>query len=268
MKLQPAGAREGALWVRSAFRIFFRRPVAFCALFVVYMVGVQLLVLLWPVGPVAVLMMMPLASLGFMIATRTALEGRFPLPAVFIEPLRSGRRKLRGQLLLGFTYAVSVAATLWLSHAVGGSAFEAVGEALRSGKTSPQSLEPLLTDASLQAGLYLFLGLIALISVPFWHAPALVHWGDQDWTKALFFSTMACWRNKGAFAVYTLTWLGVILLFAVVSDSVFTLLGAPQMMFLAATPAALMFSTAFYASLYFTFIGCFETSTGELVPPI
>ena len=89
MKLQLASAREGALWVRSAFRIFFRRPVAFCALFVVYMVAAQLLVLLWPVGPVAVLMMMPLASLGFMIATRSALEGRFPLPSVFIEPLRS-----------------------------------------------------------------------------------------------------------------------------------------------------------------------------------
>ncbi|HEY2928632.1 BPSS1780 family membrane protein [Piscinibacter sp.] len=268
MKLQLASAREGALWVRSAFRIFFRRPVAFCALFVVYMVAAQLLALLWPVGPVAALMMMPLASLGFMIATRTALEGRFPLPAVFIEPLRSGPRKLRGQLLLGFAYAVAVAATLWLSHAVGGSAFEAIAEALRTGKTSPQSLEPLLQDPSLQAGLYLFLGLVALISVPFWHAPALVHWGDQDWTKAMFFSTMACWRNKGAFAVYTLTWLAVILLFALVSDAVFTLFGAPQMVLLAAAPAALMFSTAFYASLYFTFIGCFETSTGELAPPI
>ena len=44
--------------------------------------------------------------------------------------------------------------------------------------------------------------------MPFWHAPALVYWGGQTVGKSLFFSTVACWRNKGAFAVYALDWLG------------------------------------------------------------
>ena len=36
---------------------------------------------------------------------------------------------------------------------------------------------------------------------------------------------------------------------------------------LAALPAALMFSTVFYISLYFTFADCFELERGDARPP-
>ena len=65
-----------------------------------------------------------------------------------------------------------------------------------------------LADPRLQLGLLLRIGLAGLLSVPFWHAPALVYWGAQGWAKSLFFSTVAIWRNKGAFAVYGLGWIG------------------------------------------------------------
>ena len=39
--------------------------------------------------------------------------------------------------------------------------------------------------------------------------------------------------------------------------AVFALLGMPQLVTLAAVPAGLMFSTAFYVSLLFTYQGCF-----------
>jgi hypothetical protein len=38
--------------------------------------------------------------------------------------------------------------------------------------------------------------------VPFWHAPGLVHWGSQGVGQALFSSTLAVWRCRGAFVVY------------------------------------------------------------------
>ena len=101
-------------------------------------------------------------------------------------------------------------------------------------------------------------GLAGLLSVPFWHAPALVHWGGQPAAKALFFSLMACWRNRGAFFVYALTWAAVILLFAVVANLLFAMLGHIQWMAAAAMPASLVFSTVFYVSLYFTFADCFD----------
>jgi len=101
---------------------------------------------------------------------------------------------------------------------------------------------------------------VALLAVPFWHAPALVHWGGQGAAKSLFFSTVACWRNKGALTVFTLGWFGVLVAFAFLSTAVFALLGVPQLAFLAFTPAMLMLTSAFYASLYFSFVDSFEAN--------
>ena len=47
--------------------------------------------------------------------------------------------------------------------------------------------------------------------VLFWHAPALVHWHGVTPVKSLFFSAVACFRNFGAFVVYSLAWLAVFL---------------------------------------------------------
>ena len=103
------------------------------------------------------------------------------------------------------------------------------------------------------------------ISRPFWHAPALVHWGGHPPAKALFFSLVACWRNRGAFVVYALGWLATLLLFVVLASLLFGMLGQRQMMAPLATPVSLIFSTVFYASLYFTFADCFEAGSAE--PP-
>ena len=61
MKLVPA--RQGMRWLRDGLRIFFRRPLAFCVLFLIYLL----------VGPMLMLAVSPLATLGFMIATTTPL---------------------------------------------------------------------------------------------------------------------------------------------------------------------------------------------------
>jgi len=106
-------------------------------------------------------------------------------------------------------------------------------------------------------------GLAGLLSVPFWHAPALVHWGRHGVGKALFSSTVAVWRNRGAFAVYSLVWFAVIMLFALLANLVFGLLGQTQLVALAAMPASLIFSTVFYASLYFTFTDCFAPDAAD-----
>ncbi len=267
MKLHLVPARQGVHWVRNGFRIFFKRPIVFCVLFVVYMVAAQLLVLLWPVGTALLFALVPLASLGFMVATRNVLGGLPATPAVFIEPLRRPGPPRRTQMRLGLAYAAAMGLVLWLVDSVGGAQFEALQEAAGGGHASPETLGPLLADPSLLAGMALLAGLTSLLAVPFWHAPALAHWGGQGWGKALFFSTVACWRNRGAFTLYGLTWGGVLFLFGIVANTVFALLGMPEQVMLAAAPAALMFSTVFYASLYFTFADCFIPGSGSPPPP-
>jgi hypothetical protein len=74
---------------------------------------------------------------------------------------------------------------------------------------------------------------------------------------------MACWRNIGAFSVYALAWGGVILVFALLANLLAALLPDGQLIALAAVPAGLLFSTVFYASLYFTFSDCFASDTAS-----
>jgi hypothetical protein len=110
------------------------------------------------------------------------------------------------------------------------------------------------------------LALTLPLSLLFWHAPALVHWCGVNAPKAVFFSLVACWRNKAAFIMYGIVWAGAMLLFGVVTTTLFTLIGLPQLVGLAALPAALVFSTVFYTSLYFTFADCFELEPGDTPP--
>ncbi len=259
MRLKLVPPRQGMRWVRDGLRIFFRKPLAFCVLFLVYLL----------VGPMLLLAVSPLASLAFMIATRQAMEGRFPFPSVFIEPLRASRSQRWAQVQLGLAYAVGVALVLWVADSVGGAAFDAVRDAMREGHTTGPELQPLLSDPSLQAAWLLAVGGVALLAIPFWHAPALVHWGGQSAAKSLFFSTVACWRNKGALLVFSLGWFVVIVLFAFMSAMVLALLGLPELAYFMLTPAMLLVSSAFYASLYFTFADSFEATADPVVtdPP-
>ena len=54
-----------------------------------------------------------------------------------------------------------------------------------------------------------------------------------------------------------LGWVAVVLVFGLLSNLFFALLGQPQLMLVAATPAGLMLSTVFYVSLYDTYADCF-----------
>lgn len=257
MKLQLVAPARGATWVRQGFAVFFKQPLAFAAVFAALMLALFVFALLPYLGALLLLAGLPLATLSFMIATRCATHGRSPLPAALVEPLQSGRARLLALAQLGITYAASTFLIMWLSDVVDGGALDALLKSLGDTKTPPGQIVERTRDPQLQFGLLLRVGLASLVSLPFWHAPALTHWGGLGAPKALFFSLVACWRNKGAFVVYALTWLAVIVGFAVLANLVVLMLGQMRLIGVLAMPASLVFSTVFYASLYFTFADCF-----------
>jgi hypothetical protein len=258
MKLLTVPASRGVLWVRSGFRVFFSKPLAFAALFATFLFGAMLLLLVPGIGALLLLASLPLVSQGFMIATQRALAGNPPMATVFIEPVRGRRPQAIAILKIGLIYAGASLFIMWFSNVVDGGTFEALQAAMTTKTADTDRLETLLSDPRLSVGMLVRLGLASCLALPFWHAPALVHWDHQGAAQSLFSSTVACWRNLGAFTVYGLTWAALVLLFGVLVNTVFTLLGAPQLVAMAALPAGLMFSTVFYASLYFTFADCFE----------
>lgn len=268
MKLQTVPPSRGATWVAQGFRTFFKRPLAFAALFATFMFVVFLLALVPFLGSIVLLALLPLVSLGFMVATRIALEQGAPTARVFVEPLRSSKAQRRAMLQLGALYAAATFLVMALSDYVDGGAFETLMDTMPAGQNSPDAVAARLSAPGLGLGLLLRFGLAALLAVPFWHAPALVHWDGHSAPKALFSSTLACWRNRGAFAVYSLVWFAVIVAFGMVGSLFFALLGQTQLFAFAAVPLSLGFTTVFYVSLYFTFADCFVPGGDPVAAPV
>ena len=266
MKLQLVAPREGAVWVRKAFQVFARQPLGFASLFAACLFVFLLLGLIPFVGTIALLVLPPAGSLLFMIASRRVSEGQPAMPGAIVELVTSGKSRLLSLLKLGLAYAGATFFVFWLAGVLDGGALEAFLQSLADAKTTPQSAAAHVGDPRLQLGLILRLLFAGALSIPFWHAPALVHWGGQGWAKSLFFSSVALWRNKGAFALYGLVWMALwMMLLAIVSIGVGVF--GPQRFTLVATPLTLIFSTIFYASLWFTFTGCFSPADPAAASP-
>jgi MFS family permease len=262
MRLKTVPANQGLLWAQLGVRTFLRRPIAFAALLGAFVLAAFGAALVPFIGPLIGLAMLPLVTLGFMLASRIVIEGGVPTPMVYVVPLRAERSRVVSLLWLGAVYAAATFAALWISGIVDGGALAGLMQPVPDGQNPSDVVAKRLAEPGLLAGLALRLGLTGLLSVPFWHAPALVFWDGQRVAQSLFSSTLACWRNRGAFFVYALAWFAFVMMFGMAASLVFALVGSPEMFAVAGVPISLMITTVFYASLYFTFADSF-TSNGD-----
>ncbi len=256
LHLQDVPARNGRLWIRHGFKVFQRQPVALAGLFGMFLFFGFVAMLLPGIGLALTMASLPLLSLGFMLATHLVLQQKMPTAAVFIAPLRLTPERRRNQLILCFSYAGAALLIGLLADWVdGGSTAEL--QKLVTENADNEAIANAATDPRLFWGMATRLGLLALLSVPYWHAPALVHWGGQGVAQALFSSTLALWRNKAAFALNALLWAGLLMAVASSVSLVFGLLGVAQFAPFLLMGTGLLMSTVFYASLYFGFVDCF-----------
>jgi len=256
--LKPVEAARGWRWIAEAFRLFARRPLAFTSLFVLFLFAALFSTLIPLIGGLLQMMALPLLSLGFMIASRAARNDLPVNPGQFIEPLRAERSRRNTLLSLCAAYALGTVLIMGLSEWIDGGAFDRLQVLMSKGDEARPEMEALLADPRLPWGLITRFGLAACLSVPFWHAPALVYWQGQSVGQALFSSTLAMWRCKGAFTMYSLAWVVVIGIFGAIVGLLFALFDARQLAGVIAMPADLAFSTVFYVSLLFTYEGCFS----------
>jgi hypothetical protein len=260
LQLKSVAASRGPRWIGDAFRLFGRRPLAFTMLFAVFLFAALVVSLVPLLGGLVQMMALPLLSLGFMVASQSALLDGPVHPRQFIEPLRTDPARRRALLTLCVSYGVAALAILLLADAISDNAWSRLQGLIAKGESAQPQIDALLGEPGVATAALLAALLGATLSVPFWHAPALVHWGGQSVGQALFSSTLAVWRSKGAFLTYMLAWVGVITLFGVLTAMVFGLLGAPQMVGVLGVPAGLVFSAVFYISLLFTFNDSFGTA--------
>ncbi|WP_431258761.1 BPSS1780 family membrane protein [Roseateles chitinivorans] len=272
LHLQTVPPRNGLLWVRHGLKVLRRKPIALIGLFAVFLLVSSLLQLVPLLGQLVVLAALPLVSLSFMLASHQVLQSHTPTAAVFAQPLQLTKERRRDQLILGLLYALSTIAVMFLAHWLDGGALVRAVEQVAAaggagtGKPDPKAIEATIADPSLTTGIGLRLLLTGLISIPFWHAPALIHWGGQGVMQALFSSTLGVWRNKGAFALSGLVWVGLTFGATMALTIVGMLLGLANLLPFLLVPLAMILTTAFYCSLYFTFIDCFMFGAPKDLP--
>ncbi|MFW2357704.1 BPSS1780 family membrane protein [Hydrogenophaga sp.] len=251
MKLHLVPARAGLQWVKLGVKTFFRQPLAMSGLFFMFMATVSVLSLIPLLGTVISLVLVPVATLGLMAATREATQSRFPMPSALISGLRGTPVQTRNMLILGAMYAAGLLLVLGVATLFAGDA-PAVDP--NAGEVSAEMVRASLANQGLLAGLVVYLPVV----MAFWHAPALVHWHGVSPGKSLFFSFMACWGNKGAMLFYALGWVGVFMLVGLFMSLLGALLGGVQALNIVLYPAVLFMASMFHTSIYFTFVDSFE----------
>jgi len=257
MLLQTVPARQGLQWALQGMRVFWKQPLAMSGLFFLFMALISLVSVLPLVGGVLALVLMPAFTAGLMAATQAASAGQFPMPSTLWQALRPGERR-KPILQLGALYAAGFLLLMASSMLVDGGQFARVY--LGGAPLSPE----LVQSDSFQTALWVSMLLYAPLSMLFWHAPALVFWQGISPVKSLFFSWMACWRNKGAFAVYVAVWMATFGSAAVAAMLVSSLMGDPQMTLSIMMPLALLVAAMFFTSMLFTVKDCFSASESPL----
>ena len=275
VRIRAIPARAGLNWIRHALRAFAKQPGGFMGMFGLYFAVMILfslpVSLLMPLATllhldlqaVAMLcfMLMPLLTLSFMLSTEAVTNDLRIRPALFFEPLRASAAARRSLAALGLVY-VAVCVIAWYA-----------GNGLDNGETLKwfnSVLIPRETDAASAAAalaplsdtahlvIALKMTLVALGTIPLWHAPALVQWGRYGAAKAMFASVVALWRTRAAMLVFGLGWFALSFVVTAVLGVLELVLGGGTLMLFAGLLVSWMFSALFYVTLWFGFVDTFD----------
>jgi Mg2+/citrate symporter len=166
---------------------------------------------------------------------------------VLASAFSAGHQRMRAMLKLGGLYALGFTLVLGFSALFDGGQFARVYTG------NLRLTEELALQADFQAALWAAMALYAPLSMLFWHAPALVHWHGVPPIKSLFFSGMACWKNKGAMLVFGMGWLGVFLGAGLFTSLISVLAGSADVGNWLTLPLVVIMAAMFFTSSYFSF---------------
>jgi len=215
--IRTCTAGAGLQSVRAGLRLLGRAPLMLPVL-----VGLGPM-LAWSVamvpvaGPALGLVLWPMLLLGMLRICRTVEAAQVPGITDYLAALRDPPAR-QGLLRIGVAYALvlGVLATLWSLAPV-------------PPPPAPPTDLPRMDLSPGQVVLALCtLGVWIPVEMALWLAPALVAWHAMAPGKALFFSLVACWRNRGALALRLLCALGLFTLILLALLSLIDVLGISE----------------------------------------
>lgn len=233
---------RGVAWLGEGWRMFRAAPFGWLMLVFTYLMGSMLVSALPLVGPLAMSVLVPAFSVGFMTASRAARR-RQPVDLAML--VAGFRERFRSQLVLGVVYGVGFFAAVYGSALADGGALVQALE--RSGPEARESA------SAIPVGLLLSVLLYLPTMVLLWFSPVLVAWHALAPAKALFYSAVAFWMNLRAFVVYAIAL--AVLLFAIAGALTLLVALLPARVTAATVqslifPAALVVLPMLFASYY------------------
>ena len=260
IRLRSLSAVAGLSWIQRGFRTFWRRPLGFFGLYLFVVACLGLSMMLPPVAVLLLIVLLPMLSLGFMVATEDVLNDLPLRPSVFWSPLLLTPVARRSLLAIGMLYVLASVGLAVFANWIDGGEAQRWMEKLMTPRTDGKmpELPPL---SALGAAVLMFKSFgVALVSIPLWHAPALVHWGRQGVAQAMFSSVVAIWRTRAAFAMFILGWISVVLGFGMLIFLLAASFGAAAVS-LAAFTCMVALTATFYVSIWFGFVDTFEITS-------
>lgn len=244
----PASA--GWQWIFAGWYLFRQQPMALFswAMFITLLLIVGTVAA--PIGPILFIALMPSITYVTLSISRDVHAGHTIGPKKWLEPLRQPGlfKKL---FLLGLIYVaicLGVGILVFLPFA---------GELSTAMQTlaDSQDVAPLI-DA-VRKPMIMFAVLYFVLAALFWYSPVLIGWHNTSIVQSLFFSAIACWRNKWAFLAYGVAWAAIFFMVDFIMGALVSLGVSIDLTATIQVPVNIAIGSILYASFYPTYISVF-----------
>jgi uncharacterized membrane protein/ribosomal protein L32 len=196
-----APARHGWAWVTGGFRHFRQNPFAWIVAMVVWMVLSVIITLIPFIGSIAISILSPVITAGFMIGADAQDQGRdFEVGHLF-----AGFSRNPGQLLLvGLFYFAGLIVIGLLMGVLIAGAIASLGDLAVAGEPDPAALAALMGSPTILVAMLLGVALSIPLFMAYWFAPTLVALEGLSALTAMKLSFSGCMKNMLSFLLYGL----------------------------------------------------------------
>ncbi len=248
MRVNKVPAKTGWRWVTEGFSLLAKAPMPLAAIGMMMIFSLLLVSMPRLIGEFLFFVVSPALTFGYLQAVRQVQDGHKPQPFTLYAGLRAALGKGRISLLMiGVFNAVATSAALFATQLVDGGQWLRImrgGERPEIGAHVP----PEVAQAAL-----LFLVLYATTQIALWYAPLFAGLHKTTPVKALIFSVIAVWRNKGAFLVFSIGWFGVVIGISLAASLLAQLLPGQLGTILIIVPLSILLLAALYCSIWLTY---------------
>ncbi|UDG83149.1 BPSS1780 family membrane protein [Candidatus Vallotia lariciata] len=253
MRLIETSAKSGYIWIGKGIRLFRKNPIHLLSIFFTYLFSMTLVIHMPVVGSMLWIILMPGLFVGFMSACRDVLANRHICPLALFTGFRAYGAGVAWRLLkLGLIYYLLVSISLFLTSMIDDS------WPLKTFMSEVKSYDNIVyRNVSLSSIILRFVIYIPT-NMLFWFAPMLTAWHSMPPVKAMFFSFVACWRNRVAFLVYLAAWFAVIMGVSLVLAFILNTFSVLNIALTLLLPGGAILWTVIYCSLHISYCGCFS----------